>query len=291
MHALPVSTRISLKNILMATDFSLASKNALPFASALAQWYGSKIFVIHVVPLEPYVGVPMEPMPIQTDVLWNNARRLLDEFLPVDMESTPREGILRRGDIWTTISGTLRTNSIDLLVIGTHGRQGLKKVFMGSVAESIYRQAPCPVLTVGPEVPHNIRPWEPLRILFPTDFSPTSLHALPYALSLAEERQGTLILLHTVPLTPWQYQEAAKTGICQKLENLVVDEVWCKFEFVVEFEYPAETILNTAGKYDADLIVIGVNKAATTTLSTHLPWSIASQVVGRAHCPVLTVRG
>jgi nucleotide-binding universal stress UspA family protein len=291
--ALPTPTRISLNNILLATDFSNLSTAALPFAIALANWYGAKVFVAHVVPPEPYLGVAMEPAPIQTDLLWNSAQREMDALLSrEEFAHVPHNEILRRGEIWTTISGILHRNAIDLIVIGTHGRQGLKKMFMGSVAEKIFRQADCPVLTVGPEVATtDAASWEPARILFPTDFTATSLHALPYALSLAEEKQGTLILMHSIPLTPYQYQDAVRENISKKLERLVTTDVWCKFEFVVEFEFVADTILRAACEHKADLVVMGVNKRATATISSHLPWSTASQVVGRAPCPVLTVRG
>ena len=290
---LPTPARISLTNILLATDFSGFSAAALPFAIALAKWYGAKVFVTHIVPPEPYLGVAMEPIPIQTDMLWNSARREMDDFLSrEEFAHVAHQEILRRGEIWTTISGILQRNAIDLIVTGTHGRQGLKKMMMGSAAEKIFRRADCPVLTVGPEVPASAgTSWEPRRILFPTDFSATSLHALPYALSLAEERQGTLIMLHSIPLTPYQYQDAVRDNVSKKLEQLVKTEGWCRFEFVVQFEFPPDTILNVACEQRADLIVMGVNKKSTAIISSHMPWSIASQVVGKAPCPVLTVRG
>jgi nucleotide-binding universal stress UspA family protein len=193
--------------------------------------------------------------------------------------------------MWTTLSGIIHKREIDLVVIGTHGRQGFRKVVMGSVAEKVYRQATCPVLTIGPEAATAGKTqWQPRRIIFPTDFSETSLHALPYALSFAEENEGTLILLHMIPLTPWQYQKALEQSIRERLNQLVPVEVRCKLEFAVGFDFPADAVLRAAGGGQADLIVMGVNKRSAA-VSAHLPWSTASHVVGQAPCPVLTVRG
>lgn len=66
---------------------------------------------------------------------------------------------------------------------------------------------------------------------------------------------------------------------------------WCKPEFVVRFEFPAEGILRLARERGIDLIVMGVRKAAEGGLPDHLPWPVASRVVAEAPCPVLTVRG
>jgi len=165
-------------------------------------------------------------------------------------------------------------------------------VVLGSVAEKIYRQAKCPVLTVGPEIAASSETsWELKRILFATDFSETSLHALPYALSLAEENQGTLIFLHVAPLVPYQYKESVVDTTCKRLEGLMPAEPWCTPDFVVCFDFPAQGILQIARDRETDLIVLGVNRRAAVGLTSHLPWSTASDVVSAAPCPVLTVRG
>ena len=101
-------------------------------------------------------------------------------------------------------------HAIDLIVLGSHGKHGLKKLVLGSAAEQIFRHADCPVLTVGPKVVAP-GPGEVAfkHILFATDFSAGSLRALPYALSLAEENQARLALLHVTPLVPEQHRARA----------------------------------------------------------------------------------
>jgi len=205
--------------------------------------------------------------------------------------TVPHEEILRRGEMWDVIADIIEKKNIDLVVAGTHGRQGLKKVLLGSAAERIFRQAHCPVLTIGPEAVESGRTsWELKQILFATDFSKTSLHALPYALSLAEENQANLIFLNVMPLVPYQYKEAAETNTRKKLEALMPAEPWCSPEFLVGFDFPTQGILQVAQERKTDLIVLGVRKPGAAALTSHLPWSTASDVVSAAPCPVLTVR-
>jgi len=295
VEALKIPTRITLKNILLTTDFSETSKTALPYALAIAHLYDAGVSVAHVVNPEPALGVPMDALPRAADPAWLHARKYMEEFMaepwPADIR---RETLVQRGDLWSVISGMIEKNSIDLLVAGTHGRYGLTKLVLGSSAEQLYRQAPCPVLTVGPNVPHpGKRPWKPERIVYATDFSPHSGCALPYALSLAEENQGALMFVHALGLIPWQEQKVLEKEFRQKLEQLMPEDAaaWCRAEFVVCFDDPVEGILNLATEQKADLIVMGIKRFTGSGWSGHLPWSTASEVVGRATCPVLTVRG
>jgi nucleotide-binding universal stress UspA family protein len=290
--AFPVTTRIAISNILLATDFSEVSRAALAYACNLARSYGSKIFVTHVVAPEPYLTVPLEPIPVDLDLFWNREKQNMAEFVAAKaLEEIPHEDILQRGELWDVIAHVIDQHMIDLIVTGTHGRKGLKKVVLGSVAEKIYRQAKCPVLTVRPEgAACSKTSWELKRILFATDFSETSLHALPYALSLAEENEATLIFLNVAPLVPYQYKQSIVETTCKRLEGLMPPEPWCNPDFVVCFDFPAQGILQIARDRETDLIVLGVNRRAAVGLSSHLPWSTASEVVSAAPCPVLTVR-
>ena len=153
MEALQTNTRISLSNILVTTDFSQTSKNALPFAAALARQYEAKIIVAHALSPEPHLSVPVDPLPADADPAFLEAQGKLAEFaLGNSLGVRPAKMLLERGDVWDVISDIIQKNKIDLVVTGTHGRQGLKKLVLGSEAEKIYRKATCPVLTVGPHV-------------------------------------------------------------------------------------------------------------------------------------------
>lgn len=291
--SLAVSTRIAISNILLATDFSEVSQDALGYACSLARSYGSKIVVAHVVRPEPYLAVPMEPIPTDLDLFWNQEKRNMAEFVAAKaLEELPHEDIMQRGELWDVLSQIVEKRNIDLIIAGTHARRGLKRMVLGSMAEKIYRQAKCPVLTVRPELtPAFANNWQLKSVLFATDFSETSLHALPYAVSLAAENGAILIFLNVAPLVPYQYKDSIVEATCKRLEALMPPEPWCSPDFVVCFDFPAQGILRIAREREADLIVLGVNQRAAVGLSSHLPWSTAWDVVSEAPCPVLTVRG
>jgi nucleotide-binding universal stress UspA family protein len=288
-------TRVTLDNVLVTTDFSQASKASLPYAAALAQQFGANVVMAHAVHPGPHLSVPLEPLPIDDDPVWQEAQWNLVKFARSGtLGDAPCETVLEQGDFWTVISGLISTRKIDLVVAGSRGRQGLSRLVLGSNAEKIYRRATCPVLTIGP----NARPleggeWKPKRILFPTDGSETSLKALPYALSFAEENEATLILLQLMPLIFPEYRESEEAQSREAMRPLVPAdaEAWCKPEFVVRFEFPAEGILRFAREREVDLIVMGVRKSSEAGMPDHLPWPVASRVVAEAQCPVLTVRG
>lgn len=290
-----VTQRISIQNILFTTDFSPTAETAIPYVLALARGYGTKIFMVHAVRPEPILAIPMEPTPVEMDFNWQDAQAKMADFVRRDpLQGFAYEPILGQGELWDVVSGAIEQNHIDLVVLGTHGRSGLRKVIMGSAAERIFRLAPCPVLTVGPQADStrvNFESWK--RILFATDFSAGSLHALPYALSLAEENQATLTLLHLIPLVPLQEEKASMEAVRRRLQDLVPRDAdaWCKVESEVRIGFPSEEILRIANEKRADLIVMGVHAASSPLASTHLPWAIGHEVVSQASCPVLTVRG
>jgi len=289
------STRLSVRNILFTTDFSAASQGALPYALAFARWYGAKVFVAHAIPPEPQLSVPLEVISRDDDPYWSYARHKLNEFLePNPFGDTPHEELMLQGEMWHVLSNIIQRQGIDFLTLGTHGRHGLKKVVLGSAAEQIFRLAPCPVLTVGPKAVRTEVAFENFKhILFATDFSPASLKALPYALSIAEENEAELTLLHLISLVPMQHQEAVTNHAKRRLQELLPSDanLWCEPNIVVLLEFATDGILRVAEQMKADLIVMGVHKSAAPRAISHVPWAVAYDVVCDAHCPVLTIRG
>ena len=283
--------RISLKTILFPTDFSPASSAALPFAVVLARIYGSTLVVTHVIPAEPHRQIVNDRLPAQDDRVWEDAHHKLGEFsADRQIGGVPCKTLIDQGDLADVIPAMIREQAVDLVVLGTHGRTGVSKMVLGSGAEKIYRSSPCPVLTVGPRV--HAGDWKPGRILCPIDVVEHPEPFLHYALSLAEENQAEFIVLQAVPLVPWQHRASVEAQMRERLERLVPEQAkdWCTPQFLVRWEHPAEAVLLAAEEWEADLIVMGVRKARAAGLSSHLPWPVASEVVSRARCPVLTVR-
>ena len=287
--------RLQFNNILFPTDFSMFSEAALPYAEALARRYEATLYPAHVVPPEPYHGLPMEQFPLALDYAWQSAEENLAKLVALEeFKDVHHEVLLKKGPLWDVISSMADKHQVDLIVLGTHGRTGISRFTMGSVAEEIYRRAACPVLCVGPKVPHEgNKDVEFHRILFPTDFSSASLAALPYALTLAEESQARLILLHMIPLVPVVDREVIKAETIERLKELLPKDasLWCNPEFDVRFEFPAEAIVTAARRHMADVIVMGVRHNGHPRAVSHLPWATATEVVAKAPCPILTVRG
>jgi len=201
--------------------------------------------------------------------------------------------IIGAGLLWPVLSRILEEHEIDLIVAGTHGRTGFRKFLLGSVAQEIFRLAPCPALTVGPHAQGrvgdeiNVR-----RILFATNFSSASEASARYALSLAQENRAGLVFLHVVEdgdsLSPGRRMEVADS-VARQLRELIpgkTDRLQDP-ELAVEFGPPAETILKVAEKLRAHLIVLGIRRPSH--LFGHPTSDTAYKVACEASCPVLTV--
>jgi len=296
MNAVAAKTRIALNNILFATDFSPAAESALPYAIGLAKQYGGKVHGLHVRFPATYPIVGPEAMPQVLEAAEEQAKfeaqQLHDMLATVSHEVTIIEG-----DLWPVLNEIVEQQKVDLIVMGTHGRKGVSRALLGSAAEEIFRKASCPVLTVGPHVSQNTeRRLAMKQILFATDFSPESLAALPFAVSLAQEHQSNLTLLNVTGkaevgelVHAGQYAEST----LRRLQSLVPAgaELWCEPKCRVEQGPEAEKIMEVAIALGADLIVLGVRAPqGGAGATTHLLQSIAHQVVVNAQCPVLTVR-
>jgi len=290
LNSFRTSLRVTFQHILFATDFSDTADRALPYAVEIARRSMATIHAVHVISPDAYPALPPAEWPeLAQDMEEFRARK--KNQLELELLELPHEFIFLRGDVWENLEEVIRKKNVDLLVLGTHGRTGIAKALMGSVAEKIFRQASCPVLTVGPGVApraSHAAAAELNCILYATDFSPESLAAARYAISLAKDHRAELILLHTT-----------KDGIegqgdlaLETLKNVVPlgAGLLSKPTYIMEDGAPAEAILRAAKKAHADLIVIGARGVEKhLTAATHFSDSIASSVAANAGCPVLTV--
>lgn len=293
MKAVQAKARITLKNILFATDFSPAADVAAPFAIQIARSYGAKVYGVHVKQYNDYTVTAPEVWAAMAEAAEKQTREHALR-LNKQLQGVEHEVVIGEGNIWETISDLIERKQIDLIVLGTRGRTGFGKILLGSVAELILRRAPCPVLTVGPHVTAKARKATKMHeILYATDLVPDLPAAAPYAISLAQENQAHLVLLNVI--------EGQKSGGLMypgdladtkfdRLRQLVPQEaeLWCEPVYVVEQGVPAEKILEAAEVRHADLIVLGARPAKG--LTTHLNAGTVHEVVIRARCPVLTVR-
>ena len=287
-------TRLALNNILFATDFSETSRNSLPFATALARRYRSTVFVANVLEKIPLTSVPMDYLPEETEGKREHAQeRMLELLISEPFHDLKTEIVIEPGFIWPVLAKAVEDYKIDLMVLGTHGRGAIKRLLLGSVAEEICRHAPCPVITIGPHVKPLAGETDRIeKILFATDFSEGSIHALFYALAFAEEHGSRLILLHVVqaPNMPLNISDQMIAESEKRLRKLMPADAVPGMRpiFVTLLGAPADQILALAERENVNLIVMGMHRPGA--FAAHWPFEIAGQVMARAHCPVLSVR-
>src|SRR5689334_14462996 len=304
------SAAVSVKNVLFATDFSATSEAALPYATAICRRFGSTLHSVHVVSDTSLLlmtgGVDYVSMSTIYEDAHTEAKEKLDQ-IAAGLEGIPHRSYVRHGQVWKRLSEIIEENKIDLIVVGTHGRTGLGKWLLGSVAEDILRHAPCPVLTVGPKVSGRAKlptfhdhgqqlaplELEIRQILFATNFAFNSALVAQQAVALAEEFRARLTLLHVIEdYTQLGSRPGPIEDGFRRLRELIPLDAVLQYlpETILEYGAPSERILTMALERESDLIVLGARVAAEVG-NTHLPWSTAHDVIAHAHCPVLTIRG
>jgi nucleotide-binding universal stress UspA family protein len=290
---------VGLKNILYLTDFSQPSEQAFPFAVATARKYGAKVYSLHVFMPTPYAGktpgMAAAGMEAEEEIARKEMQRIESQLSGLRHEEIVESGL----SVWATVEQTIRDHAIDLIVMGTHGRTGPERLFLGSVTEEVFRRAHVPVLTIGPGVKSGAHSGGRFRrVLFATDFAQASVAAAPYAVSLAQENESRLLLLHVVRMPgPLDDQSGFQTSVAEMIHRLyeVVPEdaqLAIPPQVAIEYGIPAERIVEAAKSRGADIIVLGVRSAVGHVgAATHVLHATAHEVVAHATCPVLTVRG
>ena len=269
----------------------------------MARWYGAQLTLLHVVASAPAMDLPPpelnEP---ERDRLVRAMRKAAAEvpasvetdFLVVESESS------HAGIVDQTVE-----SRCDLLVLGTHGRSGFQRLFLGSVAEKVIRKVTCPTLVVPP-LATDVSPAMPVQfrhILCAVDFSDCSLTALAQALSLVRQTAARLTLLHVIEAPP-EFREnataadfdvdriraAAEAEALRRLRDLVPHPSQIPGTVTTEVEEgkPYREVLRKAADVNADLIVMGVHGRGAVDLIVF--GSTTHHVIREGRCPVLIVR-
>jgi nucleotide-binding universal stress UspA family protein len=291
MKALEVKPQAALKNILFATDFEASASRALPFAVTLANRYGAKLYAAYVIPPEAYAFARPESVEqILKEVQGYSSYALNQIVDPLRHHGQRCEALLGHGDVADVLMEFVRAHDAELVVVGTSSRAGLGKVLLGSTAEEIVREAPCPVLTVGPQVT-TLASAGVHTIVCATDFSPQSLRAAGFAMSLAHEYEAHLTLVHIVEGILKDSPHWAIRLTEKRLREMVPAEPDLRYEpeVLVEIGPVADRILSVANELLADIIVMGVRGTGAFAQTASHFGSIAHRVVSLAACPVLTV--
>jgi nucleotide-binding universal stress UspA family protein len=302
---------ITITRILCPVDFSEISHHALQYATTLARWYGAGVTVVYVHPVTApswavgsAVGAAaLEPArlpPPDRGAFEAELQRFAANARTTDV---PVEFLVEEGHIAPQVVQAAQSGKAHMIVLGTHGRSGVARLLLGSVTEQLLHTAPCPVLSVPPRTPtagDAARLFE--HILVATDFSDAATAGVAYALSLAQEANSRLTVLHVVePPAATEEDEwltragdsilermkaGARTQLAQVVPAAARD--WCRVTERLEVGRSYREILRVASEEHAGLVVLGAHGHAV--LERMFFGSTAHHVVRRAPCPVLTVR-
>lgn len=309
--AKPDIKTLRIRNVLVPTDFSQPSLEAVEFALPLLKKFGADLHLVHVFESDyPLASTAALPLVVPLLQVGQRVRRhLKDVAKKYSIALRPENIHARRGRPFEEICRLARDRDIDLIVTSTRGNTGLKHLALGSTAERVVRYSPCPVLVVrGNDRKNkegaNGNPQRAIgfkKILVPIDFSACSLKGLAYAKKLAKEFDASLVLLHSVHFQyyitsdeysrydlPLLMQQAEK--IAQKqMRDLVRKTDWegIKVESSLQIGHAGDQVCGHAKNYGADLIVTSTH--GTTGLKHILLGSTAEFIVRHAPCPVLVV--
>jgi len=282
-------------NILMATDFSVASRAALQEAIRLSNKFGARLTVLHVFEYSPLVAP-------DTGVQLTNLEPLRDAAqtkLLGAAEEARQDGVscgskMTDGYPPVAIVEVARACDVDLVVLGTNAFHGFERLVYGSTAEAVLRGAPCPVITVGPHARcSNGRPHSDTDpIVFATDFHRTTINAIRYAAAFCRTIGAPLHCLHVLPRT---LEDSPGNDIIPQIMTDALQQVAAGGGVTVDAPvysviYGSEVsnaVVDYARQHQARLVVLGVQHASL--LASHTPAHIAYRVIIEAPCPVLTV--
>jgi nucleotide-binding universal stress UspA family protein len=289
---------IRIAHVLCPVDFSEISRRALDHAAALAHWYEARLMVLNVFPVMPVMDVP--PLVLDEkgrEEITGELRRFtaaVPSTIPLELRVQQAESIHE------AIRQEVASGGVDLLVMGSHGRSGFKRILLGSVTERVIRQAPCPTMIV-PARAHDVVPEGPIRfrtILCPVDFSEHSIRAVEYAVNLAEEANAQLCLLHVVTLSPELHElvstfedvrSQVESDRLRRLNDLIPADTstYCIVQTALREGVVHREILAAAAEQPADLIVMGAQGRGA--LEAAIFGSNTARVARAALCPVLVV--
>ena len=279
---------LSIRNIVVATDFSPASEMALGYACAIAGRNSSRLTLVHAVTssekAEPEAGVPAESMAAIEQKLREQAatcRGLECHTRPV------------KGTTLEVVDQILALEHVDLIVVASHGTRGWRRFLLGEGAAQIFCHVKCPVLVIGPEVVNKEGNWKPKRVLLATDLESDEGATIEHAMAWAEGHHAELALLHVTPPAAAPFPEDTEVILRpyfqSRLRKLIPS--WAGLghpHFWIEFgSDPVTETVRVINEKEIDLVVLSVHPREPWT--THFRHD-AQRMVAMAACPVLVVQ-
>ena len=286
---------ITISKILCPVDFFPASDAAVTYAAGLAANYDATVHLLHVI--TPVVPTQYE-FAINTVEIMRSIEKAAKEEMDALLTRLKNAHVQAQmsiyvGDVYDEIKRAIDIVKPELVVMGTHGRRGVERWFMGSTTERLMRHSPVPLLTISetgekPAMTPRFR-----RILVTTDFSDGTPDALRYAFSVAQENDSQITLLHVVhdvaADVSGKYRDSLIKGVDKQLLDLVPPEArnWCDVNTRVETGVPYRIILRMLEDENIDLLVMNIHGKGM--LDRALLGSTAERVVRAASCPVMLI--
>ena len=287
----------SFDRLLVATDFSAASHAAYQTAIDTCIALRASLVILHVfqpAKSNPTVAAEREEPGREAQNHLDACQGALEALRRQAMQAGVEcEAILGRGNTTATILETISRKNIHLAIMGTSALHGLERIVFDSTTEAVLRQAPCPVLTVGPRAMNPERALQSNGpVIFATDFHFITIHALRFAACFSQLTTAPLHCLHVMPRTleactqcrvvPDIMAEALQQLAAES--GVVFEEPICATTYGSEVSY---AVVEYAKQHKAKLIVLGVRKASLA--DSHAPLHIAYRIITEAGCPVLTM--
>jgi nucleotide-binding universal stress UspA family protein len=276
------------KLILVPTDFSDASAHALRFAGRLAQHAGAGLRIIYAdcfVPPIDFAASAAVEYALSSDESADEAKKLLiraaEENLPPSVHYQTR--VIIDSPV-AAIIDEARHCGADLLVMGTHGRTGFRRLVVGSVTESVMRGINIPMITVSPSTATNRMAISLPRIVVPIDFTPECREAIRVATALADPKTSRIMCVRPSESdTP----DVAVAEI-ERMQSFTPQELVerCQYK-LLPGEHPAEQVVEFAKLVHADLIAVGA--ASSRSTAEVMRGTFAERILERSDCPVLVI--
>jgi nucleotide-binding universal stress UspA family protein len=284
----------SFKNVLLATDFSVASDAAFQTALGVCTELGASLLILHVFDYADAVPPETGGQLVELDSIYESAQSSLDGLLKLARRAgLTCETIMGSGIPSDGILKTITSKEIDLAILGTNALRGFERLVFGSTAEAVLRKALCPVLTVGPQASDAAKAGQLNGpVVFATDFHLKTTYAIRDAAFFCKATGSPLHCLHVLPRTleggdrshiiPQIMTEALQQVAIES--GIAIDPPVCAITYGSEI---SNAVVEYAKRQKAKLIVLGVRQ--TSMVASHLPTHIAYRIITEAPCPVLTV--
>lgn len=271
-----------MKKIIVPTDFSIQAENALRVAADIARENNGEIFLLHQLDLPLHLANNSSSSMPEAVFFMKLAKNKFDELLKADfLDGVTIHGDVETGAAFSGIMETVKRHNADLIVMGSHGTEGMKNMFMGSNAEKVVRNSEIPVLIVKDRKNKLVVN----EFVFATDLNPNDTSALKEAAAFAENTNCNLHLLYVNTPSNFLSSRQAEEKVAEYLKNVNIVPA----EYAIYNDTSVEEgVFNYTKDVKGD--IIGMANHGRTGLSHFFNGSVSEDVVNHSSLPVITFR-